>query len=155
MWLVLIAITFFFSERTTFTRFLLLSTPTTPPIEQHALSNSSLFCYMYLHMYIYNLLSPFTVAPVCVVRTDCLGLDQLPGLSPEEDCVSFSQQPHSSLPGFISSSWGAAPWDFSPSKLICQLVLSLCRSRLSDYIVGISWAHLLDIYKKSLSWGRN
>lgn len=47
---------------------------------------SPLFCCVYLHMYVNNLLSPFSVASmgVCVVRSDHVVWDDLPALIPGE-----------------------------------------------------------------------
>lgn len=85
MWLVVIAIiTFFWGSHRWALQFHDVSPPSPPLLLPLILTPSPLFCYVYLHMYINNLLSPCSVAStwVCVVRSDHVWWDGLPALIP-------------------------------------------------------------------------
>lgn len=89
-------------------------------------------CMLFIVLFIYNPLSPFSAAHTHVLITDRLELVQFSGCSSQEEIDYLSQQP---LVACSSSSSGEVLWKHLSSMLACQLVLGSC---VGNHIVHVS-----------------
>lgn len=103
--------------------------------------------YICIHTHKLKLLSLFSVA--CMCRTDRLGLDTYQGAWLWRKWILPLSEVINCLQLFW---WGLVT--FPTSTLVCQLVLSLCRSCVGNCIVETSWMQLLYCIQKILSSSR-